>query len=142
MACSGVNGDAVSVEKLVLQIMHSDYEEGVLFEALSDTGEIVPSSSHSHFCGGWIGWHCEGSILRNIFTLVMWEELFETVVDDVFQTRFQDSPLDLYADGGLFYLNRKKLIDLKLQQLRDMSHKELVGALGVDLIFNIYMALS
>jgi hypothetical protein len=128
---TGVNGDAVSVENLVLQIMHSAYEEGVLFEAVPSTGEIVPCASHSYFCGGWIGWHCEGSILRNLFALVMWEELFNTVVEDVFQTRFQDSPLDLYADGGLFYLNRRQLIDAKLQLVKEMTHKELIGTCGV-----------
>ena len=40
------------------------------------------------------GWHCEGSVLRSLFGLLMWEQIF---VDcpDVFLTPYQDAPLDL-----------------------------------------------
>lgn len=126
LCATGVNGDAVSVENLVLQVMRCQYEDGVVFDQLED-GEIRPTSSHQHFCGGWVGWHCEGAVLRNLFALIMWEELFEVPVDDVFQTRFQDSPLDLYSDGALFYLNRRDRIDAKLARLREMTHEALIG---------------
>ena len=40
------------------------------------------------------GWHCEGSVLRSLFGLLMWDQIF---VDcpDVFLTPYQDAPLDL-----------------------------------------------
>ena len=123
---SGVNGDAVSVERLVMQTMFSAAEDGVVFEVLN-RGEAVHTVNYRNFCGGWVGWHCEGSVLRTLFALLMWEELFEIRIDDVFQTRFQDSPLDLYADGGLFYINRKDAIDAKVETLHKATHAELIG---------------
>jgi hypothetical protein len=100
-----------------MQIMKLDYEDGLLYEpTLPHTGELktkaeinsslVPSTRHQHLCGGWVGWHCEGSIIRSLFPLLMWEELYEVTIPNVFQTKYQEAPLDLYADHGLFYLNR------------------------------------
>lgn len=44
--------------------------------------------------GGWSGWHCEGSPLHALFALLLWDELFRDI-PEVFQTPYQDSPLDL-----------------------------------------------
>jgi hypothetical protein len=104
------NGDTVTVERLVMQIMKHEYEEGTIFESVSDVEksqlEIIATSRFQHMCGDWIGWHSEGSILRSLYAMLMWDELFEVNVDDVFQTKYQEAPLDLYADCGLFYSNR------------------------------------
>jgi hypothetical protein len=70
------------------------------------SGELVMTTRYQHLCGNWIGWHCEGSILRSLFPLLLWEEIFDISVPDVFQTKYQEAPLDLHADHGLFYLNR------------------------------------
>lgn len=40
------------------------------------------------------GWHCEGSVLRSLFGLLLWEEIFSDQ-PDVFLTPYQDAPLDL-----------------------------------------------
>jgi hypothetical protein len=53
--------------------------------------------------GGWQGWHCEGGPLRTLFSLLMWECLFSDV-EDVFQTQYQDAPLDL---GFPSFLNNR-----------------------------------
>lgn len=45
-------------------------------------------------CGGWQGWHCEGSLLRSLFGLLMWDVVY-CDMPDVFQTPYQDAPLDL-----------------------------------------------
>lgn len=91
--------------------MKLDYEDGLLYEPtipgeLKSTSEMVITTQFQHLCGDWIGWHCEGSILRSLFPLLMWEEIYETMVPDVFQTKYQEAPLDLYSDHGLFYQNR------------------------------------
>lgn len=56
-------GEACTVESLVLQHL-SQREEG-----------------------SWAGWHCEGSPLRALWALLMWDVIF-TPVADVFQVRF------------------------------------------------------
>lgn len=127
----GPKGDSVTVETMVMQVMKQEYEDGVLFEYSSNNDlnakEIVSTSKYQHLCGDWIGWHTEGSILRSIYSLLMWDELFETCVNDVFQTKYQEAPLDLYADNGLFYFNRSSKIEEKLTYLESISSKELIG---------------
>ena len=138
----GPKGDSVTVETLVMQVMKQEYEDGLLFEYNTDhtsscslkvksttSTEIIPTLNHQHLCGDWVGWHSEGSILRSIYSLVMWEELFEVCVDDVFQTKYQEAPLDLYADNGLFYSNRSSQIEEKLKYLESISSQELIGKL-------------
>lgn len=36
--------------------------------------------------GGWAGWHCEGSPVRGLWALLMWDVLFMDV-PEVFQVR-------------------------------------------------------
>ena len=60
--------------------------------------------------GGWSGVHCEGSMLRTLFGLLMWETIFASDeskdAPPVFRHRYQDVPLDL--DWPLaFYIRRK-----------------------------------
>ena len=53
--------------------------------------------------GGWEGFHDEGSVLRSLYCLFMWEVLF-TSVPNVFVSPYQDAPLDLFFSS--FYDNR------------------------------------
>ncbi len=43
--------------------------------------------------GGWDGWHCEGSIVRTLFGILMFP-IFYSSQDNVFLTPYQDGPLD------------------------------------------------
>lgn len=89
---------------------HETPEEVLVFDevALGGTGtlEFTPSTFEPSFCGGWIGWHCEGSILKSVFCMVMWDVIFAENVPDAFLTAYQDCPLDMDAPNGLFYFNR------------------------------------
>ena len=53
--------------------------------------------------GGWEGYHDEGTMLRSLFCLLMWEVLF-TSLPNVFVSPYQDAPLDLYFSS--FYEHR------------------------------------
>ncbi|CBJ26014.1 conserved unknown protein [Ectocarpus siliculosus] len=79
--------------------------------------------------GSWAGWHCEGSPLRSLWALLMWDVIFSPGVADVFQTPFQDAPLDLDF-CPLFYLNRRTAVDTRLAELRAASAAELVALVG------------
>ncbi|CAM9590186.1 unnamed protein product [Ectocarpus fasciculatus] len=99
------DGAACTVESLVLQHL-SQREEG-----------------------SWAGWHCEGSPLRALWALLMWDVIFCPGVADVFQTPFQDAPLDLDFCPR-FYLNRRNAVDARLAEVRAASAAELVALVG------------
>ncbi|CAM9218865.1 unnamed protein product [Scytosiphon promiscuus] len=105
------DGTACTVESLVLQHL-SQREEG-----------------------GWVGWHCEGSPLRALWALLMWDVVFMDVTD-VFQTPFQDAPLDLDF-CPLFYLNRRAAVDTRLAEVRAASTTELVALVGDAWLANV-----
>lgn len=86
---------AVSVEQLVLEVYAAE---------------------------GWKGMHCEGAAIRFLFTVLMWDVLFMDV-DDVFQTPFQNAPLDLQTEA--FYISRKSAIEERLGRIKNMSNEEL-----------------
>lgn len=91
------DGDICNVEELALQ----HYEEE----------------------GGWWGLHCEGSVVRILFSLLLWDVIF-TPLPDVFQNPFQDSPLDL-SFPLVFYENRKALIEDSLLALSQSTARSL-----------------
>ena len=183
-----------------MQTMEAEYEEGAVSlcssnqdqereaaagdKLASDSGSHSGSDSGSgaaleHFCGGWVGWHCEGAPLKSIFGLLMWSELFPTraapapasrdegsgsdgaggegeegtaglaaasssrcvsrpppppaagyLVADVFQTPYQDAPLDLLTPGGLFYLNRREGIEQKLRWIEAAAAEDIIAFMG------------
>jgi hypothetical protein len=45
--------------------------------------------------GAWWGLHCEGALLRALFSLLLFEQLFLDV-PGAFVSRHQDAPLDLH----------------------------------------------
>ncbi len=69
------------------------------------------------FGGGWDGWHCEGSVVRYLFGLLMWEVFFMPVYNEltganihVFLTPYQDSPIDFPYPS--FFHNRYERLSL------------------------------
>nr|CCA26680.1 conserved hypothetical protein [Albugo laibachii Nc14] len=76
----------------------------------------------------WYGIHCEGHLFRNVVGMLMWEVLYLESVPDVFQTPFQDAPLDFgYAD--VFVRNRQVEIASRLRAISRFSQIELVSEL-------------
>ena len=63
------------------------------------------------------GKHAETQLITTVFGMLFWDIIFENNVENVFVDRFQTAPLDLGTDQ--FYLNRKELIDAKLELLND-----------------------
>jgi hypothetical protein len=61
------------------------------------------------------GKHAETAILTTIYALLFWNIIFDEKVENVFVDKFQSCPLDIQTDH--FYLNRKDLIDSKIELL-------------------------
>eukprot|EP00952_Eustigmatos_sp_NYUAD-ZCMA_P010786 44029-Eustigmatos_ZCMA.PRE.1 len=59
--------------------------------------------------GPWWGVHCEGSLLRSLFSLLFFEQLFADV-PGVFISPYQDAPLDLHQPWQ-FYANRESILE-------------------------------
>lgn len=74
--------------------------------------------------GGWGGWHCEGSPLRGLFNLLMWDCLYSTV-PNVFVNPYQEAPLDLSTPA--FYSNRKSIVDERVSAIAAASQDELLA---------------
>ncbi|CAK0903043.1 unnamed protein product [Prorocentrum cordatum] len=70
-------------------------------------------------CGFAYGIHCEGALLRDLFGLLLYHELFDTSVRGVFLSAFQDAPLDLGTE--VFYPSRRVPLERRLSQLAAMS---------------------
>lgn len=76
-----------------------------------------------HAKQGWNGVHDEGASIRFIFCLLMWEQALFADVSDVFQTPYQDRPLDLGTES--FYESRKDSIEERIIKIDSMSALEL-----------------
>ena len=77
----GLDGDAVTVEDLVQQALGSDERDTDESIICCSAGDHVltpeaESSPYAYTGGHWMGWHCEGSPLRTLFGLLMWDILF------------------------------------------------------------------
>lgn len=72
---------------------------------------------------GWRGVHDEGASIRFLFTLLFWESALFAPVDDVFQTPYQDRPLDLSTET--FYPTRKSSIENRLKVISEMNQRTL-----------------
>lgn len=68
---------------------------------------------------GWFGVHDEGNSLRFLYSLLFWECALFAPVEDVFQTPYQDRPLDLFTEA--FYSSRRLKIDEQLECLSRMD---------------------
>jgi len=76
--------------------------------------------------GEWQGVHCENGLFHYLFGLLMAEQLFEDI-PHVFQTRFQDAPLDLGTCD--FYRKRRAKIERRLELLR-RADKETIASIA------------
>lgn len=71
------------------------------------------------------GLHCEGSLLRDLFGILLFDELFDTSVAGVFASTFQDAPMDLGTEA--FYLSRRRQLEQRLGSLAGLSARELAA---------------
>eukprot|EP00755_Sulcionema_specki_P020023 Sspe_Gene.70920::Locus_41917_Transcript_1_1_Confidence_1.000_Length_3160::g.70920::m.70920/K15363/FAN1, MTMR15; fanconi-associated nuclease 1 len=79
---------------------------------------------------GWEGSHCEGSTLKFLFSLLLWDSaLFNPSFPEYFPCRFQVAPLDM----GLpeYYTRREGDIVSRVSHLAGLSHEELCAELEV-----------
>lgn len=87
------------------------------------TSSFVPSSSYTRglesLGDGWQGWHCEGSIVRILYGLLMWD-VFYLPRPAVLLTPYQDAPLDFPYPS--FYQSRQEEI---LQRVYDLRYGRL-----------------
>eukprot|EP01012_Entosiphon_sulcatum_P065115 TRINITY_DN9397_c0_g1_i1.p1 TRINITY_DN9397_c0_g1~~TRINITY_DN9397_c0_g1_i1.p1 ORF type:complete len:806 (+),score=90.46 TRINITY_DN9397_c0_g1_i1:37-2454(+) len=72
---------------------------------------------------GWEGHHCEGGILRAVFALLMWDVIFDDTIDHVFQTPYQNAPLDIGT--AHFFATRKEKALARLEEIKKCSRQEL-----------------
>ena len=70
------------------------------------------------------GVHGENFIIPALFTLLLWEEIFDDKTPLVFQSKFQAFPLDFYEKD--FYINRKEIIDKKLEKIKKYKKEQLI----------------
>lgn len=64
------------------------------------------------------GLHAEGSVISNLFVLLMWEVIFMDV-PDAFHGHFQSCPLDIMSQD--FYKNRTTAVENRLAWIRGAS---------------------
>lgn len=94
-------------------------------EVKRENVELSVSKPPKYTGGHWQGWHCEGSPLRTIFGIIMWDVLFMDV-PNVFYSPYQDHPLDLLY-GPLFYSSRAEAIELKFSWLLKAPMEEILA---------------
>ena len=75
----------------------------------------------------------QNSIIKALYFLLLWEEIFEDDIPLVFQSKYQGAPLDFFEKD--FYINRKVQIDKKLEKISKYNKEELI-----ENIKNIYEA--
>lgn len=82
----GADDELVTVEDYILKKCYTPDDDDLLH----------PDFITAIDGGGWQGWHCEGSFIRSLFGLLLYDIIFYDVKDEnVFITPYQDSPLDL-----------------------------------------------
>lgn len=69
------------------------------------------------------GMHCEGDIFVSLFALTFWDILFDINIPFVFQTPYQDAPLDLTTEA--FYETRKDAIEKRLMLVENSTVEDL-----------------
>lgn len=74
------------------------------------------------------GMHCENSLGKQFFGLMMWDVVFYDKVPYVFQSPFQAVPLDFGTKD--FYLQRAEIIEARLCQIAEMTGEQLAGEIG------------
>ncbi|KAK9452232.1 uncharacterized protein V1518DRAFT_410687 [Limtongia smithiae] len=72
---------------------------------------------------GWKGYHTEGGIIKTMFAYLFWDIIFSPVLF-VFETPFQNAPLDLGTDA--FFLSRASLINARLTEIANGNAKKII----------------
>ncbi|KAL3311718.1 Fanconi-associated nuclease 1 [Cichlidogyrus casuarinus] len=66
--------------------------------------------------------HCESSLYLLIYSVLFYDIIFSQDIPDVFYSKRQTGPLDLYTD--CFYENRKEAIDARLKQISSQDEAD------------------
>ncbi|KRZ30190.1 Fanconi-associated nuclease 1 -like protein, partial [Trichinella pseudospiralis] len=74
------------------------------------------------------GLHSEGSVWLALFGLLCWNEIYDSTVEDVWISRYQTYPLDLYV-GEMFWINRQKTFEKKFETLQCLSVQDIQSML-------------
>ena len=74
--------------------------------------------------GGWTGSHCEGSFVKTLFALLMWDVIFDDTIPNVFATPFQRAPLDFGTE--YFAQIRKDALNRKLNEIANSTRQKIV----------------
>ena len=69
---------------------------------------------------GWNGLHVENQLMKHLYGVLMWDEIFYDELPYIFQSPYQFGPLDLNEPE--FYKMRKNLIDSKLERIAGMDN--------------------
>lgn len=72
---------------------------------------------------GWNGLHVENNLMKFLYGILFWDEIYYSKVPYVFQTAYQFGPLDFH--DGDFFMARKEIIEKKLEKLESMERQEI-----------------
>ena len=67
----------------------------------------------------------ENYVIKAIYFLLLWEEIFDDEIPLVFQSKYQECPLDFFEKD--FYINRKEKLDKKLEKINKYKKEELIN---------------
>ena len=70
------------------------------------------------------GVHGENLVIPALYTLLLWEEIFDDKTKLVFQSKYQAFPLDFFEKD--FYINRKEIINSKLEKIKNYNKEQLI----------------
>ena len=79
------------------------------------------------------GIHGENLVIPALYTLLLWEEIFDDKTPLVFQSKYQAFPLDFFEKD--FYINRKDIINAKLNKIQNYKKEQLIN--HIKMIYNI-----
>eukprot|EP00347_Sterkiella_histriomuscorum_P003951 403362310 len=71
----------------------------------------------------WNGAHVENALMKYMYGIMMWDEIFNDNIPYVFQTPYQFQPLDF--DYPEFYYHRKDIIEQKLNRIIGMTRMQI-----------------
>lgn len=71
------------------------------------------------------GIHCEGALLRDLFGILLFDQLFDTSVEGVFASEYQDAPMDLGTE--VFYSSRRAQLERRLADIAALSPEDLAA---------------
>ncbi|CAJ1409537.1 unnamed protein product [Effrenium voratum] len=104
---------------------HRRMFDGFLLEELT-VEELAMQHYFSQEGGGFqCGVHCEGAILRDLFAILLFDQMFDCSVEGAFVSAFQDAPLDLGTEA--FYPSRITSIERRLAEIANMLPGELAA---------------